>query len=102
MAISPLSAASAYRAIQTPAAPKPAAGPQAAGADFSKLVRDAAQSAIDTVKQGEQATVQGIQGKADITQVVMAVTNAEVTLQAAVAVRDRVIQSYLDIIRMPI
>jgi flagellar hook-basal body complex protein FliE len=34
--------------------------------------------------------------------VVTAVSNAEVTLQTAVAVRDRVIQAYLDIIRMPI
>ena len=28
--------------------------------------------------------------------------DAEVTLQAAVAVRDKVIQAYLDVIRMPI
>jgi flagellar hook-basal body complex protein FliE len=34
--------------------------------------------------------------------VVAAVTNAEVTLQTVLAVRDRVIQAYQDIIRMPI
>ena len=46
--------------------------------------------------------MQGAAGKADLGQVVTAVSNAEVTLQAAVAVRDKVIQAYMDIIRMPI
>jgi flagellar hook-basal body complex protein FliE len=33
---------------------------------------------------------------------VTAVTNAEVTLETAIAVRDRIIQAYQNIIRMPI
>lgn len=70
--------------------------------DFSKLVKDAASSAIDSMKAGEAATLQGAAGKADLGNVVTAVSNAEVTLQAAVAVRDKVIQAYMDIIRMPI
>lgn len=70
--------------------------------DFSKLVKDAAVATVDTLKAGEAATLQGAAGKADLGQVVTAVSNAEVTLQAAVAVRDKVIQAYLDIIRMPI
>mgnify|MGYP006194452713 CR=1 FL=1 len=55
-----------------------------------------------TIKAGEAATLQALTGKPDMTQVVTAVSNAEVTLQAAVAVRDKVIQAYLDVIRMPI
>jgi flagellar hook-basal body complex protein FliE len=69
---------------------------------FAGLVKEAAQATVDNLKQGEMATFKGIAGKADIAQVVTAVTNAETSLQAVVAVRDRVIQSYLDIIRMPI
>jgi flagellar hook-basal body complex protein FliE len=34
--------------------------------------------------------------------VVTAVSNAEVTLQTVVAVRDRVVAAYLDILKMPI
>jgi len=34
--------------------------------------------------------------------VVTAVTNAEVTLQTVVAVRDKVISAYQDILRMPV
>jgi flagellar hook-basal body complex protein FliE len=72
------------------------------GDGFSDLVKQAAQSTVDSLKQGEAATLQAVAGKADIGQVVTAVSNAEVTLQTAVAVRDKVIQAYLDIIRMPI
>ncbi len=38
----------------------------------------------------------------DVVDVVTAVTNAEVTLETAIAVRDRIIQAYQSIIRMPI
>jgi flagellar hook-basal body complex protein FliE len=75
---------------------------QTGGADFAGAMREAAQSTIATLKQAEAVSLQATVGKADIGQVVTAVSNAEVTLQAAVAVRDRVIQAYLDIIRMPI
>ena len=43
-----------------------------------------------------------IAGEADVTDVVMAVTNAETTLQTVVAVRDRVMAAYQEILRMPI
>ena len=43
-----------------------------------------------------------VTGEADLRQVVTAVTNAEVTLQTAIAIRDRVIEAYQDIMRMSI
>jgi flagellar hook-basal body complex protein FliE len=46
--------------------------------------------------------MQALAGQADLTDVVIAVTNAEVTLQTVVAIRDRVIQAYQEIIRMPL
>ena len=85
------------------AAARPLAAPTQAGAGgFETMVQQAAQSTVGALKAGEQATLDAVSGKADLSQVVTAVSNAEVTLQAAVAVRDRVIQAYLDIIRMPI
>lgn len=92
-------AAAAY--ANTARRAQPGAGEAAAGG-FQELVKQAAASSIDTVKAGEAATMKAVAGKADMTQVVTAVSNAEVTLQAAVAVRDKVIQAYLDVIRMPI
>ena len=81
---------------------KPLGAGGAGAGGFQELVKQAAASSIDTVKAGEAATMKAVAGKADMTQVVTAVSNAEVTLQAAVAVRDKVIQAYLDVIRMPI
>ena len=100
MVVSFNAAASAYakalaRPVQGPA-------PAAAGSGFGEMVQQAAQGALGSLKAGEAASLNAVAGKADLSQVVTAVSNAEVTLQAAVAVRDRVIQAYLDIIRMPI
>jgi flagellar hook-basal body complex protein FliE len=69
---------------------------------FADLLRKTAETAVDTLKQGEQASLQGVMGKADIAQVAAAVANADATLQTIVAVRDRVISAYQDIIKMPI
>jgi flagellar hook-basal body complex protein FliE len=74
----------------------------AAPGGFADLLKQAAAGAMGTVQAGEAATSQALSGKPDMAQVVTAVSNAEVTLQAAVAVRDKVIQAYLDVIRMPI
>ena len=94
-------AASAYaRAAARPVAAAETASVKGAG--FADLVQQAAQGTVGSLKAGEQATMNAIAGNADLSQVVTAVSNAEVTLQAAVAVRDRVIQAYLDIMRMPI
>ena len=72
------------------------------GTDFMSMVKDAAESAIATGKKGEAATMKAISGNADVSEVVTAVANAEVTLQTAVAIRDKVIAAYQDITRMPL
>jgi flagellar hook-basal body complex protein FliE len=52
--------------------------------------------------EGESQTVQAVAGTADLTQVVMAVSKAEMTLETVVTLRDKVVQAYQDILRMPI
>ncbi len=74
----------------------------AGGESFSDLLKKAASSAVDTLKLAEQASLQGVQGKADIAQVATAVANADATLQTVIAVRDKVIAAYQDIIKMTI
>lgn len=71
-------------------------------ADFSAMLKDATKVAIGTVKDAEQASAAAIAGKADIREVVNAVANAELTLETVVAVRDKVINAYNEILRMPI
>jgi len=70
--------------------------------DFSGLVKDAIGTSADTMARGEKLSAQSIAGKAELTDVVTAVTSAELTLQTVVAVRDRVISAYQEILRMPI
>lgn len=70
--------------------------------DFSRYVENAARSALKTVRQGEQVSSAGLQGKASAQEVVQAVMSAELTVQSVVAVRDKMVSAYLDIMRMPI
>ncbi|MDJ0609908.1 MAG: flagellar hook-basal body complex protein FliE [Kiloniellales bacterium] len=74
----------------------------AGGSDFSEALREATESAIDVLHKGEMESFRAAAGQADITEVVTAVSQAEITLQTMVAVRDRVIQAYQEILRMPI
>jgi flagellar hook-basal body complex protein FliE len=78
------------------------AAPTAGTESFGKLLQDAAGSTMNTLKQGEQASLQAVTGNADLASVTQAVTDAQVALQTVVAVRDRVISAYQDIIKMPI
>jgi len=71
------------------------------GPSFGDMLETAVSQSIDTMHQGEEMTAKGIVGKADLADVVNAVTNAEVTLQAVVNVRDKVISAYQEILRMP-
>ncbi|CDL00197.1 Flagellar hook-basal body complex protein fliE [Magnetospirillum gryphiswaldense MSR-1 v2] len=72
------------------------------GSDFASVLKDAAKMSLNAVKQGEQMSAAGIAGKADIREVVAAVNNAEMTLETVVTVRDKVINAYNEILRMPI
>ena len=79
-----------------------AGGAQQVGKDFASFVTDAAQSAVDTMRTGEKMSIKGITGEADLNDVVAAVNSAEITLQTVVALRDRLVQAYQEIVRMPI
>jgi flagellar hook-basal body complex protein FliE len=70
--------------------------------EFASLVRSAIDEAIKIGEKSEQLSIQGVNDRADLNQVVTAVAEAEVTLQTVVAVRDKVIDSYKEILRMPI
>ena len=69
--------------------------------EFADLVKSAIDEAVRIGERSEQLTIQGINERADVTQVVTAVAEAELTLQTVVTVRDKVIEAYKDIIRMP-
>jgi flagellar hook-basal body complex protein FliE len=95
----------AYRDIagtNRPTAGTDVGGAAGGGDGFVDALKGAAESWVDTLRQSEQKSAQAVTGQVDIRDVVMAVNNAEVTLQTAVAVRDKVIAAYQEIMRMPI
>lgn len=69
---------------------------------FVELVKEVASESIQAGKESEKATAAAVAGEADLTEVVTAISNAELTLQTVVAVRDRVLAAYQEILRMPI
>lgn len=75
--------------------------PREAG-DFSQALEQAARSTIGTLRKGEDMSALAAVGKASLTDVVQAVTNAEVALQTVTAVRDKVMTAYQEILRMPV
>ena len=69
---------------------------------FGSLLRSGIEEVVDTQKKSETISAAAVTGKADITDVVKATNEAEITLQTMVAVRDKIIAAYQDIMRMPI
>jgi flagellar hook-basal body complex protein FliE len=70
--------------------------------DFAQMVGDAIQESADVVRQADAVEMQSMTGKVDLTDLVTAVSSAELTLNTVVTVRDRVISAYEDILRMSI
>ncbi len=70
--------------------------------DFQAMVENALTNAVDINKKAENLSMQGIAGKADIQDVVLAVANAEMALETVVAVRDTAIKAYKEIMQMTV
>ena len=52
--------------------------------------------------QSDKLAMDMVNGKANVVDVVTAVSNTEIMVEGMVAVRDRVISAYEEIMRMPI
>ena len=107
MAIDFNSAVGAYNAAVKRLESNPGDGTQsqektASGTDFSSMVKKFATDAVSVGRESERQTIAAAAGKADINKVVVAVAEAEVTLNTVVSIRDRVIEAYREITRMPL
>ena len=97
-----MQAVGAYRAAmrRLEQASTPAAAPSTTS--FENLLQSELTSAAGSLRSSEAASLSALSGKANVQQVVEALTAAELSLQKVTAVRDRVISAYQEIIRMPI
>ena len=72
------------------------------GSSFGDVLSGVVNDAISANRAAETKAASLVQGKGDLIDVVSAVNAAEMTLETVVAIRDRVISAYQDIMRMPI
>lgn len=63
---------------------------------------DAAQSFSDVLAAGEEAAMDSMKGEASPHRLVEALTQSELAVQTAVSVRDKVVEAYQEILRMPV
>ncbi|MEE2690286.1 MAG: flagellar hook-basal body complex protein FliE [Pseudomonadota bacterium] len=101
MAVDALKAAEFYQNIARIGAEAPRVD-EAERPNFSGLVTQAIAETGATMKAGEGAAMQVAAGKASLVDVVTAISAAEAALETAIAVRNRVIEAYQEIMRMPI
>ena len=102
MAVSPIDAAQAFAKASKLGGAGLEARDTPTQSSFVDMVKEVAANSIEAGKASEKMTAAAVAGEADLTDVVTAVSNAEITLQTVVTVRDRVLSAYQEILRMPI
>jgi flagellar hook-basal body complex protein FliE len=95
--ITPATAADAYAKVDR----GDMSGSGAAGS-FGSVLQNAIDGAIDTGHDAEISAKQAITGNGNLTDVVTALSRAQLALETATTIRDRVVSAYQDIIKMPI
>jgi len=87
--------AQAYAANRPATAPDPSSG---AGSAFGQ----AAIGFIETLQQSEQTSISAMSGGADPHALVQALAQTELAVETAVSVRNKVVEAYQEILRMPV
>lgn len=72
------------------------------GASFADLVRGAAEETATTIREAETVATAGLTGQASTQQVVEATLELETTVKMAVSMRDKLVEAYQEIMRMPV
>lgn len=54
------------------------------------------------LQQADQAAIGAMTGKTDTPQLVQSIAEAELALETVVAIRDKVVEAYQELIRMPV
>jgi len=79
-----------------------AATGSASGGSFGDTLSQALQGVVQSGHAADAAAAKGISGEGNLTEVVMAVSRAQLALQSTTVIRDRVVQAYQDIMKMSI
>ena len=96
MDVSSSVAAQTYAKARSAAAPNPQPGGAEAG--LAKFV----QSFADTIAAGEQTAKSAMMGRADPHALVEALANSQLAVETVSTLRDKVVEAYQEILRMPV
>lgn len=88
----------ALNAVQAASGPKDVAKPD----DASNLVADSISGFKDAMQQAEKSAMNTAVSGADPHAMVEALANAELVLDAAVTIRNKVVEAYQELLRMPV
>ncbi|MCW5722748.1 MAG: flagellar hook-basal body complex protein FliE [Devosia sp.] len=72
------------------------------GNDFAQILAQSVQGVVDGGRVSDQLALDTVNGKANIVDMVTALSQTEMAIESIVTIRDRVIASYEEIMRMPI
>lgn len=89
-------AAQSYAQARSAAAPQPEAGQAEAG--FGRM----AASFAETLANGEQTARAAMTGGADPHALVQALASSQLAVETVATVRDKVVEAYQEILRMPV
>ncbi|AZV80129.1 flagellar hook-basal body complex protein FliE [Parasedimentitalea marina] len=98
MDIRSLSAASGYAAAR----PATQIDPEHAGSEAGALLKNSFQNFAATLQQSEQTSIASMTGDADPHALVQALAQTELAVETAVTVRNKVVEAYQEILRMPV
>jgi flagellar hook-basal body complex protein FliE len=85
-----------------PATDLTALGSTGGGGSFADILAQQVQGVVDTGKASDQMAIDMVNGKANVVDMVTALSETEIAIESMVTVRDRVISAYEEIMRMPI
>jgi flagellar hook-basal body complex protein FliE len=105
MMATPSIAANAYASLAKltdPSGLTKGAGEASGGQSFGTMLKDAVSALNKTTHNSDMQTQAAAAGKANIVDVVTAVAESEVAIDALVSVRDKMISAYEEIMKMPI
>lgn len=89
--------ASAYAEARAAAGPAPSdSGKNAKG------IVTAADEFARVMESADKASVGAMQGRTDTHDLVQSIAEAQMAMETAVAIRDRVVEAYQEILRMPV
>jgi flagellar hook-basal body complex protein FliE len=93
-----------YANAQNAARPNPSTASQQAekGYSIGQALQDSAMETLRTVQGAEETVKAGLSGKADAHSVVQALAQTELAVETATTVRDKVVEAYNQILRMPV